>query len=94
MDGNKFKEGLLWWFSEVSKVSTGPRLLLLDNCGGHDARLSLPRVRIEFLSPGNTAVHQPLYMGIIAATKIKYRYLLLTKNYRQFSITAVRGTKL
>ena len=44
MDGNKFKEWLLGWFSEVSKVSTGPWLLLLDNCGGHDARLSLHRV--------------------------------------------------
>ena len=68
MDGKKFKECLLWWFTEVSKVSTGPWLLLLHNCGGHNVGLSLPRVRIEFLPPGTTVVHQSLDMGIIAAT--------------------------
>ena len=67
------------WFSEVSKLSSEPWLLIIDNCGGHDVGLSLRGVRIEFLTPRTTAVIRPLDVGIIAATKIKARHLFLQK---------------
>lgn len=50
MDGDKFKQWLKWWYSEVNTVSNGPRLLILDNCGVHDASLQMEVVRIEFIT--------------------------------------------
>ena len=67
------------WFSEVSKLSTGPWLLVLDNRGRHDDGLSLRGVRIEFLPARTTAVIRTLDVGVTAATKIKVKYLFLLK---------------
>ena len=77
MDGNPFRRWVLWWYGEVKKVSTGPWLLILENCGGHDSGITLPGLRIDFLPPNTTAIHQPLDMEIISTTKIKYSHFLL-----------------
>ena len=56
MDGAQFKKWLNWWYSEVSKLSNGPWLLIVDNCGGHESRLSFLNLRIEFLPSNATGV--------------------------------------
>ena len=44
---------------------------------GQELNLILDRVRIESLPPSCTMKHQPLDLGLIAATKISYRSVLL-----------------
>lgn len=51
-------------------------LLLLDNCSAHGSAQSLPfldNVEVLFLPPNTTSRLQPLYAGIIAAIKARYR---------------------
>ena len=50
----------------------------MDNCGGHEREISLPGVRIGLLPPRTTLKYQPLDLGLIAHTKIRYRSLLLS----------------
>lgn len=92
MDGQQFIIWLRLWYLEIKKVSEGPWLLILDNCGGHNINVYLPGVRIEFLPPRSTAVHQPLDMGVISVTKIRYRWLLLQQIIRSMLTISPENT--
>ena len=50
----------------------------MDNCGGYELDVTLPGVQIVCLSPMFTAEHQPLDLGLIAISKIRYRSSLLS----------------
>ena len=72
MDSERFKDWLQFWYAEIQKESTGPWLLLLNNCSGHKDLPTLSGVSYQFL-PANTTVHfQPVDQGIISATKKKF----------------------
>lgn len=83
-DGKTFKK----WFEEVflpfarqhTRGTEEKVLLLMDCCASHD-ELSDPegRVRIMMYPPNCTSLHQPMDMGIIAATKLHYRRRLLRR---------------
>ena len=79
MDADVFKRWLQWWYDEVRKLSSGPWLLILDDCSGHDNLPAFDGVRYFFLPANTTAMYQPLDLGTIAATKIRYRSVLLRK---------------
>ena len=79
MDSVGFEHWLHWWHGEVRKLSSGPWLLLLDNCGGHVPSTTLPGVRIELLPANTTSTYQPLDQGLISQTKIRYRSILLRR---------------
>ena len=78
MDSKGFDHWIHSWYEEVKKLSPGPWLLLMDNCGGHELTISLEGVRIEFLPPRSTTKHQPLDLGLIGCAKIRYRSKLLS----------------
>ncbi len=52
----------------------------MDNCGGHGPELNFPNVTFKYLSPRSTAKNQPLDLGIIAHSKIRFRSILLRKS--------------
>ncbi len=79
MDTERFIPWLQWWYSEVQKLSDGPWLLILDNCGSHIGLPELPGVTYFMLPANTTALYQPLDQGIIANTKTSYRAALLRK---------------
>ncbi len=74
---NKFQKWITWWYSEVRKVTLYDILLITDNCRGHKCDMDLPGLRIEFLPPNTTALYQPLDLGLISHSKIRYHSLLL-----------------
>ncbi len=78
MDSDGFVHWIQIGYNEVQKLSNGPWLLLMDNCGGHELIFMLDRVRIEFLPPRSTTKHQPLDFELIASAKIRYRTKLLS----------------
>ena len=41
MDSDGLVDWLKWWYEEVKKKSTGPWLLIMDNCGGHESEIIL-----------------------------------------------------
>ncbi len=49
----------------------------MDNCGGHELDCTLPGVRIELLPPPCTSKYQPLDLGLIFHSNIRYRSVLL-----------------
>ena len=61
----------------MKEKSDGPRLVIPDNCGGHELYVTFPDVRFEFLPPDSTAKYQPLDLGLIANGQIGYRSILL-----------------
>lgn len=74
------------WFYEVflpfiRKATSRPCVLLMDNCGPHgtDLKDSRNQVTIMTLPPNCTAIHQPMDLGIIAAWKVRYCWMLLRK---------------
>ena len=77
MDSKGFDHWIKWWYSEVQSRSIGPWLLIIDNCGGRELEVSLPGVRIELLPPRTTAKYQPLDLGLVGHSKIRYRSVLL-----------------
>jgi len=62
-----------------------PCCVLLDNCSAHklsDAEFAVYReqkIYIEFLPPNLTSQYQPADMGMIAALKVGYKTIMLTK---------------
>ena len=78
MANKGFEHWIQQWYDHVKKLSTGPWLLLMDNCGAHETIMNLDRVRIKFLPPRSTMKHQPLDLGSIATAKIRYRSKLLS----------------
>ena len=80
MDSAGFNKWITWWYNEVKNQSPGPWLLIMDNCGGHEKDLELPGLRIEYLPPRTTAKYQPLDLGLIAHSKVRYRSALLRKS--------------
>ena len=77
MDSNGFNNWINWFYNEIKKKSSGSWLLIMGNCGGHESEIQLPGLRIEMLPPRSTAKYQPLDLGLIAHSKIRYRSLLL-----------------
>ena len=69
MDSKGFLQWINTWYEEVKKLSTGPWLLLMDNCGGQELSITLDGVRIEFLSSRSTTKHHPLDLGLIVSAK-------------------------
>ncbi|KAF0711709.1 Aste57867_5125 [Aphanomyces stellatus] len=72
----------LQWFKEVfvprvRDVTNEPVLLFMDNAPGHFTEYTVDGVRVAFLPPNCTSWRQPMDLGIIAATKKRYRFLLL-----------------
>ena len=49
----------------------------MDNWGSHELDLSLPVVRIELLAHRTTAKYQPLDLGLIGHSKIRYHSAML-----------------
>lgn len=77
MDSKGFRTWLEWWHSQVKERSEGPWLLIMDNCGGHESSVDIPGLRIAFLPPRSTAKYQPLDLGLIGNSKVRYRSNLL-----------------
>lgn len=77
MDGEKFEEWIHGWYGDVKKVTNGPWLLIIDNWEGKEIHFNLPGVRIVYLPPNTTATYQPLDLGLILKSKIRYRSLML-----------------
>ena len=77
MDSDGFDKWIKWWHDETEKHNPGPKLLIMDNCGGHSVNADIHGVRIITLPPRTTARHQPLDLGLIGNSKIRYRSLLL-----------------
>ncbi len=77
MDSQGFQHWVKWWYNEVRARSNGPWLLIMDNCGGHELEFTLPGVRIELLLPRCTAKCQPLDLGFIDHSKMRYSSVLL-----------------
>ena len=72
MDYNRFNDWIKWWYTEMQSRSSGPWLLIMGNCGGHELEISLLGVRSELLPPRATAKYQPLYLGLIGHREIRY----------------------
>lgn len=78
-DGATFKKSWLEVFIPFIRQWTHlPVLLLMDGCASHDFFVD-PKEQIKTMvyPPNCTSKHQPMDMGIIAATKRHYRKMLL-----------------
>ena len=78
-DGPTFKT---WWLEVflpfIRRWTHLPMLLLMDGCSSHDSLVdSRKQVKTMVYPPNCTSKHQPMDMGIIAATKRHYRRRLL-----------------
>ena len=78
MDSDGFEYWLQIWYNTVKSMSEGPWCLIMDNCGGHEVTIEYDKLTIIYLSPGSTAKHQPLELGLISHAKIRYRSALLS----------------
>lgn len=70
------------WFDEVFELFVRKRtghkvLLILDNAPGHASAFERNGIRVVFFPPNVTSWKQPMDMGIIAAVKKRYKYLLI-----------------
>ena len=70
------------WFDEtfcheVWRRTRRPVLLLLDNAPGHTKEFTRANITVKFFPPNVTAWKQPIDMGIIAALKKRYKFLIL-----------------
>ena len=63
----------------MGRINSSNILLIMDNCGDHECDVNVPGVRIETLPVNLTSKNQPLDLGLIARSKIRYRSLLLRK---------------
>ena len=77
MDSDGFHLWIKWWHIEVEKQNPGPKLHIMDNCGGQSVNENIHGVRIITLPPRTTAHYQTLDLGLIANSKVRYRSLLL-----------------
>ena len=77
MDSARFEEWIKWWHDEAHSHNPGPKLLIMDNFGGHNISANIHNVRIITLPSMSRAKHQPLDLGFIGNCKIRYRALLL-----------------
>lgn len=78
-DGPTFKK---WWqevfLPFIRRWTHDPVLLLMDGCSSHGDLIDpVGQVEVVMYPPNCTSVHQPMDMGIIAATKVIYRRELL-----------------
>ena len=76
MDCVRFEKRIKW-HNEAHSHFPGPKLLIMDNCGGHDVTANLRDLRIVILLRRSTEKHQSLDLDIIGNWKIRYRALLL-----------------
>jgi DDE superfamily endonuclease len=74
MTGLLFREYLRWFDKQMIR----PTLLLINNYAAHEAGyeaikdLPLHYIRVEFLPPNTTSLHQPCDQGIIRNFKAFY----------------------
>ena len=72
---------MLWFddifYPNVTQKTREPVLLLLDNATGHGKEFTRNNVTVKFFPPNVTSWKQPMDMGIIAALKKRYKYILL-----------------
>ena len=61
----------------VKRRTGEPVVLLVDNCGGHDASMVVDNVSLISLPPNCTSVHQPLDMGLLVAMKRRYKKYMM-----------------
>lgn len=78
VDGETFNK----WFNQVFVPAVRPQtsdpiLLLLDNAPGHQTSFERNGISVRFFPPNCTSWKQPCDMGIIAALKKYYKYLIL-----------------
>jgi len=59
----------LVWYPAITARSSGPWVLLLDNCSAHGKLVRLAGVTFVFLPAGVTSLHQPLDRGFICSNK-------------------------
>jgi len=90
-----------YWFDELflpfvrlKHGTTTPILLLLDNAPAHDTAFTRENVTVIPLPVNTTSVIQPMDMGIIAAFKKRYKYLLCEKIVDFFLLTPQRKQEL
>ena len=69
IDSKRFSNWIKWWYEEIKNKSTGPWLLIMDNCGGKESQIHVPGVNIVPLPPRCTAKYQSLDFGLIAYAK-------------------------
>lgn len=65
------------FYPEVTRRTGLLVLLLLDNAPGHCREFVRNNVTVKFFPPNVTSWKQPMDMGIIAALKKQYKYILL-----------------
>jgi hypothetical protein len=76
-------KAICWdWFDSVfvpsvRAVTSEAVLLVLDNAPGHFDAFERDGIRVTFLPPNCTSWRQPMDLGVIAALKKRYKYLLL-----------------
>lgn len=51
----------------------------MNNCGGHECYIELPRLHVELLPPDTTHKYQTLDLRLIAQSKLRYSSILLRK---------------
>lgn len=89
-DSATFKQ---WWLEVfipfIRQWTHLPVLLLMDGCASHDLLVD-PKEQIKTMTypPNCTSKHQPMDMGIIAATKREYRKRLLSRRVSTMSLTS------
>lgn len=73
----------------IRKWTHEPVLLLMDGCASHDDWVD-PKGQIKTMAypPNCTSKHQPMDMGIIAATKRHYRRRLLNMRTSTMSVAS------
>ncbi|CAN0182990.1 unnamed protein product [Ectocarpus sp. 4 AP-2014] len=89
-DGATFKK---WWLEEfilfIRKWTHQPVLLLMDGCASLDLLVDpTGQITTMVYPPNCTSKHQPMDMGIIAATKRHYRKRLLRLRVSTMSVTS------
>ena len=77
MDGEKFKEWIMWWYKEVCRKTIDNIFRIVDNCGGQESNLGLTGFRIGILPPNTTSKYRTFDVGLIAHSKIRYWSILL-----------------
>ena len=65
------------FYPEVTRRTGRPVLLFLDNAPGHSSEFVRNNFTVKFFQPNVTSWKQTMDMGIIAALRKRYKYILL-----------------
>ena len=69
----RFQNWINLWYKLIREESDGRWCLLMGNCEGHKLYVTLSGAQILSLPPKSTTKHEPLNLGVIAKSKIRYR---------------------